>query len=256
MQLIDKAVRLKFIGRLGSGLEIIDQEYAKRKGIIYFNSPEGNKDAVAEHAVGMLLSLLNHLHKADREVRQKLWLREQNRGTELGGKTVGIIGFGNTGRAFAQKLSEFGVRILAYDKYLKDFGNEHVEECHINAIFSQAEVVSLHVQLTPETKYMVDRTFIESFSKPFYLVNTSRGPVVKTADLLLGLKEKRVIGAALDVLEQERLEAMDERQKKEFGELASSDRVMLTPHIAGWTNESKRKIAEIILLRLKNISGE
>jgi len=201
----------------------------------------------------MLLSLLNHLHKADREVREHHWLREVNRGTEIGGKTVGIIGFGNTGQAFAKKLSGFGAKILAYDKYVHGFGNEQVRESSLDDIFGEADVVSLHVQLTAETKYMVNRGFIERFKKPIYLINTSRGPVVKTADLIWGLKNRKIIGAALDVLEQERLNEMNEQQKLEFAELINNEQVMLTPHIAGWTHESKRKIAETILLRIQDI---
>lgn len=255
VQLIDLAVHLEFIGRLGSGLEVIDQAYAKKKGIFFFNSPEGNKDAVAEHAVGMLLGLLNNIPKADREVRNYLWNREPNRGTELGGKTVGIIGFGHTGSAFAQRLSGFGVHILAYDKYKTGFATQQVKECGLDEIFDQADIVSLHVQLTEETKYMVNRAFIERLKKPVYLVNTSRGMVVDTHALVWALGEGKILGAALDVLEQEKLDKLTLQQQADFEELRKNDKVLLTPHIAGWTHESKEKIAELILYKLKDFAG-
>jgi D-3-phosphoglycerate dehydrogenase len=236
-------------------LEVIDQAYARKKGIFFFNSPEGNRDAVAEHAVGMLLGLLNNISKADREVRNNLWNREPNRGTELGGKTVGIIGYGNTGSAFAKRLVGFGVQILAYDKYKTGFATETVQECSMEDVFAKADIISLHVQLTDETRYLVDRAFIEQFKKPIYLVNTSRGMVVNTHDLVWALGEDKILGAALDVLEQEKLDKLTLQQRANLDVLQQNNKVLLTPHIAGWTHESKQKIAELILYKLKDFAG-
>lgn len=253
VQLIDQGVRLKFIGRLGAGLEVIDQVYASAKGIVCFNTPEGNCDAVAEHAMGMLLGLMNHINRADAQVRKGQWLREPNRGVELGGKTVGIIGYGNTGAAFAKRLAGFGARILAYDKYKSGFGTETIEETRLNAIYEHADVVSLHVQLTHETNYLVNKKFIKQFNKPFYLVNTSRGKVVNTDDLLWGMEQGLVLGAALDVLENEKLETFSTTELLQFERLSALDNVLLTPHIAGWTKESKEKIAKAMAYKIKEI---
>ena len=255
MQLIDRGLHLKFIGRLGSGLEVIDQVHAERKGIIFFNSPEGNRDSVAEHTLGMMLCLLNHIHIANWEVHNRKWLREQNRGTELKGKTIGIIGFGNTGKAVAEKLSGFGVQIRAYDKYVHGYGNGLLREVQLQEIFEQADIVTLHVQLTPETANMVNKDFISRFSKPVYLVNTSRGGVLSAEGLIWGLEQGKILGAALDVLEQEKLEAMDKRQIHEFDQLASFNNVLFTPHIAGWTYESKKRIAEVVLNKVETIDN-
>ncbi len=253
VQLIDKGERLKFIGRLGAGLEVIDQPYATSKGIKYFNTPEGNCDAVAEHAIGMLLGLMNHINRADAQVRKGQWLREPNRGVELGGKTVGVIGYGNTGTAFTKRLTGFDVRILAYDKYKTGFGTGAIEETRLEAIHEHADVVSLHVQLTPETQFLVNKSFIKRFSKPFYLVNTSRGKVVCTEDLLWGLDEGLILGAALDVLENEKLETFNEKEQAVFDRLACHSKVLLTPHVAGWTKESKEKIAKTMAYKIKEI---
>lgn len=253
VQLIDKGERLKFIGRLGAGLEVIDQPYATSKGIQYFNTPEGNCDAVAEHAIGMLLGMMNHINRADAQVRKGQWIREPNRGVELGGKTVGIIGYGNTGFAFAKKLTGFDLRILAYDKYKSGFGTRTIEETRLNVIHEQADVVSLHVQLTPETHYLVNKSFIQRFSKPFYLVNTSRGNVVCTEDILWGLDEGLILGAALDVLENEKLDKLNEKELKVFERLVNHSKVLLTPHVAGWTKESKEKIAKTMAYKIKEI---
>jgi D-3-phosphoglycerate dehydrogenase len=253
VQLIDLGVRLKFIGRLGAGLEVIDQAYASAKGIKCFNTPEGNCDAVAEHAIGMLLGLMNHINRADSQVRKGQWSREPNRGVELGGKTVGIIGCGNTGTAFAKRLTGFDVRILAYDKYKSGFGTGTIEETRLDAIYEYADVVSLHVQLTDETNYLVNKKFIKQFNKPFYLVNTSRGKVVNTEDLLWGIEQGLILGAALDVLENEKLESFSKTELIQFERLCSLDNVLLTPHIAGWTKESKEKIAKAMAFKIKGI---
>lgn len=249
---LDKAIllrakKLKFIGRVGSGLENIDLKTANELGIKCYNSPEGNRDAVGEHALGMLLMLFNNLCKANIEVKQGIWKREENRGIELKGKTVGIIGYGNTGSAFAKKLLGFEVNIIVYDKYKSNFGNNYIKEVTLEQIKSNSDIISLHVPLNNETHYIINYDFIKDCSKPFYLINTSRGSVVKTEDLILGLKEKKILGAALDVLE---FEDTSFEQLKQFPnmlyELAKYHNVVLSPHIAGWTFESKVKLAEIL----------
>ncbi len=247
--LLDRAVKLKFVCRAGSGLEVIDLDYAKQKSVIVFNSPEGNRNSVAEHALGMLLNLLNNISKADKELRNKEWKREENRGYELAGKTIGLIAYGNTAQAFAKILKGFDVKILAYDKYLHGFENES----SLETIFEQADILSVHLPLAEKTKYMIDYTFLSSFKKPIWLINTSRGKVLRTADLLRALNEGKVIGAALDVFENEKLNSLNESEKKDFEELISENRILLTPHIAGWTHESKKRIAEVLLEKIRTI---
>lgn len=253
VQLIDKAVRLKFIGRLGSGLDVINLDYAEKKGIQYFNSPEGNCQAVAEHALGMLLSLLNNIPQSFNEVKQQLWLREKNRGVELNELTIGVIGYGHTGQAFARVLSGVGCKVLAYDKYNTSFPEQHVEQVSLERLYREADVISLHVQLTDETHYLIDQEFLERFAKPVYVINTSRGKVIKTADLLDALNNGRVIAAALDVLENEQPETFNESERKVYNLLVEHPGVLVTPHIAGWTHQSKRKIAEVVLEKIRKI---
>ncbi|MCW5906756.1 MAG: hydroxyacid dehydrogenase [Chitinophagales bacterium] len=250
-ELFNKAPLLKFVCRAGSGLEVIDIEYAKQKGIAAFNSPEGNRNAVAEHALGMLLCLLNNIVKANTEVKSGQWNREENRGTELAGKTIGLMAYGNTAEAFAKLLGSFDVRILAYDKYRKNFANEHVKEASPQEIAREADVLSLHLPLTPETEYMIDYAFLSSFKKKFWLLNTSRGKVLRTAHLIKCINEGRIYGAALDVLENEKLQTLNEEEQDIFQKLAADKRILLTPHIAGWTHESKQKIAEILLQKIR-----
>jgi len=247
---IDKATNLKFIGRVGAGLENIDVEYAEKKGIKCFNSPEGNRDAVGEHALGLLLCLLNNVLKADAEVRKGLWIRENNRGTEIKGKTVSIIGYGNMGGAFAQRLRGFGAHVIAYDKYKFNYSDEYVTEKTLNDIFEETDILSLHIPLTDETQFMINDHFINQFKKNIYLINTARGKVVKTDDLIKNIRSGKVIGAALDVLEYEQtsFENLHSAEKipETFEYLTKSDRVLLTPHIAGWTHESNIKLSEFI----------
>lgn len=247
---IDKATNLKFIGRVGAGLENIDVEYAEKKGIKCFNSPEGNRDAVGEHALGMLLCLLNNVLKADAEVRKGLWIREKNRGTEIKEKTVSIIGYGNMGGAFAQRLRGFGAHVIAYDKYKFNYSDEYVTEKTLDDIFEETDILSLHIPLTEETQFMIDDQFINQFKKNIYLINTARGKVVKTDDLVKNIRSGKVIGAALDVLEYEQTSFENlhsaEKLPETFEYLIKSDRVLLTPHIAGWTNESNIKLSEFI----------
>lgn len=252
-QLIEQGIKLKAIGRIGSGLEVIDLKAAQEKNIVCINAPEGNKDAVAEHALGMLLCLLNKIHMAYAQVQQKEWIREANRGMELGGKTVAIIGFGNNGSAFAEKLQGFNVKILAYDKYKKDFGNDYVQEATMNEIFEEADIVSLHLPLTDETEYLVNDNFIKAFKKNIFLLNMSRGKMVNTADLIKNISEKKVLGACLDVLENEKLETLTSEQQQCFQQLIQMPEVLLTPHVAGWTYESKIKIAQVLATKLSKI---
>jgi D-3-phosphoglycerate dehydrogenase len=252
-EIIDAAPNLKCIARAGAGMENIDVEYATQKGITCINSPEGNRDAVAEHALGMLLMLFNNLKKADSEVREGKWLREENRGVELGGKTVGIIGYGNMGAAFAKRLQGFSVEILAYDKYKKGFGYDFVKESTPEEIFEKADVLSLHLPLTEETNYLVNDAYINKFKKNIYIINTARGKNVNTVDLVKNLQSGKVLGSCLDVLEYEAVsfEKMDfEKLPVTMQYLMKSEKVILTPHIAGWTRESNIKIAEVLATKI------
>ena len=239
---------LRCIGRVGAGMETIDVDYAEAHGIRCLNSPEGNRDAVGEHAVGLLLALLNNIARADGEVRRGLWQREANRGVEVGGKVVGIIGFGNMGQAFAKRLAGFGCHILVYDKYkdLKDLSGLKVCST-IEELQAEADVVSFHVPLTEETRHYLDSEFIAAMRKPFYLINTARGAVVDTEALVVGMESGKVIGAALDVLEYENMKAdglADVPASMRY--LMESPRTVLTPHVAGWTVESKYKLAAVL----------
>jgi D-3-phosphoglycerate dehydrogenase len=243
------ADKLKFIARSGSGLENIDQNYCIDRGIELFNSPEGNRNAVAEHALGMLLALLNKLNLSDRQVKNGIWDREENRGEELDGKTIGIIGYGNNGAAFAKKLRGFDVKILAFDKYKTGFGDHFVQECTLQAIFQQADVVSFHIPLNKETKYLANDTFFNSFTNPIRLLNLSRGKIVNTKDLVYALKTEKVLGACLDVLEFETksFESFFEQHlPDEFNFLIHSDKVLLSPHVGGWTTESYFKLSNVL----------
>lgn len=248
-EILEKATNLKCIGRVGAGMENIDVPFATSKNITCLCVPEGNRDAVGEQAMGMLLMLLNNLKKADAEVRQGIWLRAENRGHEIKEKTVGIIGFGNMGSAFAKKLSGFECNILAYDKYKTNFGNDYVIESSLEDIFEQADILSIHLPLTEETNYMVDLPFLARFKKEIYVVNTARGKCVKTDDLVKALKSGKVKGACLDVLEYEKVSfegiaAQEMPEPMKF--LLSSDKVILSPHIAGWTHESNYKMSKLI----------
>lgn len=251
-EFLSRASQLRFIGRVGSGLENIDVAFAEERGIRCLNSPEGNRDAVAEHALGMLLSLRNHLCRADRQVRSGRWLREENRGAEIKGKTVGIIGYGNTGSAFARRLKGFEANVLSYDKYKSGYADGNTREVTLEEIMDSADILSLHVPLTEETTCMVEGSFIGRFRKPFQLVNTSRGKVVSTADLVAALKSGKVTGAALDVLEYEEssFERLSHALPEEFRYLMEAENVILSPHIAGWTNESNIRLAEVLVEKI------
>lgn len=247
---IDHNRHLRCIGRVGAGMETIDVDYAESVGIRCLNSPEGNRDAVGEHAVGLLLALVDKIAAADAEVRQGKWRREANRGLEVKGHTVGIIGFGNMGGAFAQRLQGFDCKIVAYDKYkLAGYAPSYVEEVSLAELQQRADILSLHVPLTDETHYMVDEMFIERMHKSFYLINTSRGAVVKTAALAKAIEQGKALGAALDVIEYEDMtkDGIDiQSQPADFRYLLESPRTVLTPHVAGWTVESKYKLAAVL----------
>lgn len=253
---IDAATNLKFIGRVGAGLENIDIQAAKERNIQLIAAPEGNRNAVGEHALGMLLALLNKLSTADREVRTGKWLREENRGVELDGQTIGIIGYGNTGKAFAKKLRGFDVTVLCHD-ILPGAGDENAKQVGLGELKSKATVVSLHIPQMPETHRMVDKNWIEGFQNPFWLVNTSRGKSVATADLVAALQSGKVRGAALDVLEYEKSSFENLFTENELPEplqyLIQAKNVLLTPHVAGWTVESHRKLAQTIVDKIRKL---
>ncbi len=245
---IDRVPSLRCIGRVGAGMETIDVNYAEAHGVRCLNSPEGNRDAVGEHTVGLLLALLNNIARADAEVRRGLWQREANRGYELGPLTVGIIGYGNMGQAFAKRLSGFGCRVIYYDKYLDNLEKlVDLERVSLETLQREADVVSFHVPLTEETHHYLDAEFIAAMAKPFYLLNTSRGAVVDTEALVAGLESGKVRGAALDVLEYENMQADGLGDVPECVHyLQRSPRTVLTPHVAGWTVESKYKLAAVL----------
>lgn len=244
--LIDKGSNLQFIGRTGSGMELIDVEYAHQKGITCFNSPEGNCDSVAEQAVGMLLALLHNIVKSDAQLRHGIFNRLANTGAELMGKTVGIIGYGNTGAAFAKRLQGFGVKILAYDKYKTGFGGNGIHESTLPDIFNHAHIVSLHIPLTPETHHWVNEGFVMQFKQPPYLINTSRGAIVQTTSILHALETHQLKGFATDVLENENLHTYTHTEYSLLQRLSAMPNVVLTPHTAGLTHESAYKIAQIL----------
>jgi D-3-phosphoglycerate dehydrogenase / 2-oxoglutarate reductase len=249
-EMLAAAPHLRYIGRAGAGLDLIDTAATEARGIRVFHAGTGNRDAVAEHVVGMLLALFNNLLRADREVRQGIWDREGNRGIELMGKTVGLLGYGNNGQATARRLSGFGCRVLAYDKYRTHYADAYAEEASVAHIQAEADILSLHVPLTPDTRQWVDDAFIEHMTRPFFLVNASRGEVVSLAAVVAGLQSGKVRGACLDVLENEKLTTLTPPQQAAFDYLRQSEQVVLTPHIAGWTHESYVRINEVLVAQL------
>ena len=249
-QFLDKATNLQFIARVGAGLESIDCDYAEQKGVHLIAAPEGNRNAVGEHALAMLLSLMNKLNRADRLVREGKWIREGNRGYELEGKTVGIIGYGNMGKSFAKKLRGFDVEVIFHD-ILPNVDDENAKQVSLSELQQKADVLSLHLPWTPETDKMVNSQFINSFVKPFWFINTSRGKNVVTDDLVEALKSEKILGTGLDVLEYEKLSFenlfIDSEKPAAFNYLLQAENVLLTPHIAGWTHESHAKLAQTIV---------
>lgn len=253
---IDKATNLQFIARVGAGLESIDCEYAASKNIALIAAPEGNRNAVAEHSLGMLLSLFNNMNRADREIRSGHWNRESNRGHELDGKTIGIIGYGNMGKWFAKKLRGFDVEVLCYD-IKENVGDENATQVSLAELQQKTDVLSLHLPWTPETNKMVNTDFINAFAKSFWILNTSRGKNIVTADLVTALKSKKILGAGLDVLEYEKLSFenlfQDKNTPEAFQYLLESDNVLLSPHVAGWTFESHERLAQVIVDKIKKL---
>lgn len=248
---IDQASHLRFICRAGAGMDNIDEDYALEKGIKLINAPEGNMDAVGEHAIGLLLSLMNNMNTADAEIRAGSWRREENRGYELKGRTVGIIGYGHMGGSFAKKLSGFGVNVIAYDKYKTGFSDQYAREVSMEEIVKHSDVLSLHIPLTKETDGMVTDEYFYHFKKPIFFINTARGKVVKTSAVLNAIKQGKIIAAGLDVLEVEKFPSLAEQNW--FDELRQSGRVILSPHVGGWTFESYRKISEVMARKLGEI---
>lgn len=252
-EILSEANHLKFIGRAGSGLEIIDLEYAKNRGIVCFNTPEANSDAVGEQAVGMLLSLLANIHKSYLEVRNFEWNRESNRGIELSSLTVGIVGYGHTGSAFAKKLRGFGCKIIAYDTEKKGFGNAWVQECPQETIFEQADVVSFHIPLNSKNKYLINSDYLGHFKKNIFLLNLSRGKIMNTNAIINALKDGKIRGCALDVLENENISEYSFDERQQLSNLLSFPSVIITSHIGGWTHESYYKISFQLAEKIKQL---
>lgn len=249
-EFLDMNPQLELIARAGSGMDNIDVEAAHVAKVHCINTPEANCDAVGEQTVGMLLALATNMVKGNNEITRGVWDREGNRGFELGQKTVGIIGYGHTGSAVARKLSGFGCRILAYDKYKEGFGNEQVEEVGLSELLEESDVITFHVPLTAETKGWIDRSFVESVRKDFVLLNLSRGGIMNTADVIDGLSKGKIRSFGSDVLENEKLSSMTSEEKKMLNELTGMDQVILTPHVGGWTSESYRKISEVLAVKI------
>lgn len=246
-ELLQNAHKLKFIARAGAGLDLIDIQETSQRNIALFSANEGNRDAVAEHTIGLVLSLFNKINTANAEVKAGIWQREPNRGVELMGKTWGIIGFGNNGCATAQRLSGFGVTVLAYDKFYKNFSSQTAKEATLEEIFERADIVSLHIPLTDETYKMVNHNFINQFKKNIYLINIARGEILVLADLLKNLQTGKVLGACMDVLENEKITKLNNQEKTIFEALAALPNTILTPHVAGWTHESYVKINQVLV---------
>lgn len=252
-KLLDSATNLRFIARAGAGLDQIDLIEVRKRNIALLNAPEGNRQAVAEHTLAMLLSLFNNLNKADSEVRNKIWDRESNRGTELYNKTIGIIGYGNMGSAVAKCLSGFGCKVLAYDKYHPQFKDNFATSVNIETIFAETDVLTLHIPLSHETYNLLNINYLNQFKKPIYVINTARGEIINLTDLQTCIEKNKVLGACLDVLENEKLGALTDQQEETFMKLAKSKQVIFSPHVAGWTHESYIRINEVLVQKIKDL---
>ena len=250
-ELFAAAPNLKFVARAGAGLDNIDDKIAAERNIQLINAPEGNCDAVGEHATGLLLSLMNNFRRADIEIRNGIWDREGNRGYELKGKKVGIIGYGFMGQSFAKKLAGFEVDVMAYDKYKTGFSDAFAREVSMEEIVKHSDVLSLHIPLTAETKLMVDDEYFFHFKKPIFFINTARGEIVKVDAVLNAIKAGKILGAGLDVLQAEKFPVLSEQAW--YDELKTNDKVILTPHVGGWTFDSYRKISEVLAEKLRNM---